>query len=102
MHHKSDVNVPSSFIHALRNFVISLHGAIGSLFPFGGNSGQCPNVGFLNRTIGTGSRRSEVPATTHFAGVLEAFLGETYFVSFILLANGVLLKFRGFQALCFD
>ena len=86
------MDIAAPFVHALRNFVIPLHRAIGSLFPLRGNSSQCPNVSLFDGTIGTGSRRSEVPATTHFAGVLEAFLGETYFVSFILLANGVFLE----------
>lgn len=86
------MHIATPFIYALRNFVVPLHGTVGLLFSLGSNSGQCPNVGFLNRTIGTGSRRSEVPATTHFAGKLETSFGETYFVSFVLLPNGVFLE----------
>ena len=86
----------STLIYALRNLVVPLHGTVGPLFSLRSNPGQCPNVSLFDGTIGTGSRRSEVPATTYFAGVLETFFGEAYFVSLILLPNGVLFELRGF------
>ena len=93
MHNQSDMHVPGSSVNGPGNFVVLLHGfALGSLFSLGSNPGQSPNVSFLNGTIGAGPRGSEVPGTTHLTGVFETPFGETYFVSFILLANGVFLE----------
>ena len=97
MHHQSDVHIPGSSVNGPGNFVVSVQViAFGPLFSLRSNSGQCPDMGLFDGTIGTSPGGSEVPATAKVAGKLETSFGETYFVSFVLLPNGVLFKLRRF------